>query len=88
MPRVCRPRRCGSRHCRAPFDSMSAVDSRSDTRRDWLLYQVLRQSWLQRQLFFKLLLRDFAERYRGSYLGVLWSFVLPLLSLRALAAIR
>jgi lipopolysaccharide transport system permease protein len=28
-----------------------------------------------------LLLRDFAERYRGSYLGVLWSFVLPLLSL-------
>lgn len=60
---------------------MSAVDSRSDTRQDRLLYQVLRQSWLQRQLFFKLLLRDFAERYRGSYLGVLWSFVLPLLSL-------
>jgi len=46
-----------------------------------LLYQVLRQSWLQRSLFLKLLLRDFAERYRGSYLGVLWSFVLPLLSL-------
>lgn len=60
---------------------MSAVDSRPDTRRDWLLYQVLRQSWLQRSLFLKLLLRDFAERYRGSYLGVLWSFVLPLLSL-------
>lgn len=57
------------------------MDSRPDIRRDRLLYQVLRQSWLQRPLFFKLLLRDFAERYRGSYLGVLWSFVLPLLSL-------
>lgn len=41
----------------------------------------IRQSWLQRQLFWKLLRRDFAERYRGSYLGVLWSLLLPLLSL-------
>ncbi|HAS51540.1 MAG TPA: sugar ABC transporter permease [Gammaproteobacteria bacterium] len=41
----------------------------------------MRQSWLQRQLFWKLLRRDFAERYRGSYLGVLWSLLLPLLSL-------
>ncbi len=32
-------------------------------------------------MFFKLLARDFAERYRGSYLGMLWSFILPLLSL-------
>jgi lipopolysaccharide transport system permease protein len=46
-----------------------------------VLYRALRQSWLQRQLFFKLLRRDFAERYRGSYLGVLWSLLLPLLSL-------
>lgn len=45
------------------------------------LYRALRQSWLQRQLFFKLLRRDFAERYRGSYLGMLWSLLLPLLSL-------
>ncbi|MCC6134675.1 MAG: ABC transporter permease [Candidatus Contendobacter sp.] len=49
--------------------------------RDGLLYQGLRQSWLQRQLFFKLLRRDFAERYRGSYLGLLWSLLLPLMSL-------
>jgi lipopolysaccharide transport system permease protein len=47
----------------------------------WVLGQVLRQCWLQRQLFLKLLRRDFAERYRGSYLGVLWSLLLPLLSL-------
>jgi hypothetical protein len=32
-------------------------------------------------LFLKLLKRDFAERYRGSYLGLLWSLLLPLLSL-------
>ena len=57
------------------------MGSRTDTGRDRLLYQVLSQSWLQRSLFLKLLLRDFAERYRGSYLGVLWSLVLPLLSL-------
>ena len=48
---------------------------------DWLLYRLLRESWLQRQLFLKLLKRDFAERYRGSYLGLLWSLLLPLLSL-------
>jgi lipopolysaccharide transport system permease protein len=49
--------------------------------RDWVLYRVFRQCWLQRQLFLKLLRRDFAERYRGSYLGLLWSLLLPLLSL-------
>ena len=46
-----------------------------------LIHIFLRQSWWQRPLFFKLLRRDFAERYRGSYLGVAWSLLLPLLSL-------
>jgi lipopolysaccharide transport system permease protein len=46
-----------------------------------VLYRVFHQCWLQRQLFLKLLRRDFAERYRGSYLGLLWSLLLPLLSL-------
>ncbi len=49
--------------------------------RDWVLYRVFHSCWLQRQLFLKLLRRDFAERYRGSYLGLLWSLLLPLLSL-------
>ena len=49
--------------------------------REWVLRQALHRCWLQRQLFVKLLRRDFAERYRGSYLGVLWSLLLPLLSL-------
>jgi len=37
--------------------------------------------WRHRQLFKKLLNRDFNERYQGSYFGLLWSFFLPLLSL-------
>ncbi len=60
---------------------MSAGVSTTGSSRGGVLYQVLRQCWLQRQLFLKLLKRDFAERYRGSYLGMLWSFLLPLLSL-------
>jgi lipopolysaccharide transport system permease protein len=60
---------------------MSSAEFNAGKRSDWVLYRVLRQSWLQRQLFLKLLRRDFAERYRGSYLGVLWSLLLPLLSL-------
>lgn len=62
---------------------MSASDSvmPPGAGRDWVLRQVARQCWLQRQLFLKLLRRDFAERYRGSYLGLLWSLLLPLLSL-------
>lgn len=48
---------------------------------NWLLYRLLCEIWPQRQLFLKLLKRDFAERYRGSYLGLFWSLLLPLLSL-------
>ena len=62
---------------------MSVTDSitPAGAGRDWVLYRVFHQCWLQRQLFIKLLRRDFAERYRGSYLGLLWSILLPLLSL-------
>lgn len=61
--------------------AMAAVSSMAGSSRNWVIEQVVRQCWLQRQLFLKLLKRDFAERYRGSYLGVLWSLLLPLLSL-------
>ncbi|TVR66167.1 MAG: ABC transporter permease [Candidatus Competibacteraceae bacterium] len=60
---------------------MSTRSSTTGSGRGGVLFQVVRQCWLQRQLFLKLLKRDFAERYRGSYLGVLWSLLLPLLSL-------
>ncbi|MBK8509963.1 MAG: ABC transporter permease [Candidatus Competibacteraceae bacterium] len=57
------------------------MESSAPVRQEGAFYRILRQSWLQRSLFLKLLRRDFAERYRGSYLGVLWSLLLPLLSL-------
>ena len=63
------------------FNLTPPANSKSGLGRDWLLYRVLCESWLQRQLFLKLLKRDFAERYRGSYLGLFWSLLLPLLSL-------
>lgn len=77
MSVACLRRRYGLRRYRAMSDSMTSAGSSSN----WPLWQALRQSWRQRQLFPKLLRRDFAERYRGSYLGVLWSLLLPLLSL-------
>lgn len=61
--------------------AVAAVESGAAARPEGALRRVLRQSWLQRALFWKLLRRDFAERYRGSYLGALWSLLLPLLSL-------
>lgn len=60
---------------------METVVSKITAVSERLLSRAVRYAWSQRSLFIKLLLRDFAERYRGSYLGVLWSFILPLLSL-------
>jgi lipopolysaccharide transport system permease protein len=81
MFKICHPLRSRWRHCRVAPDSMLAADFNQDPRRNGLLGRALRQAWLQRQLFLKLLRRDFAERYRGSYLGLVWSLLLPLLSL-------
>ncbi|HRW64225.1 MAG TPA: ABC transporter permease [Candidatus Competibacter sp.] len=63
------------------FNLISPANLEPRLGQGWLLYRVLHESWLQRQLFLKLLKRDFAERYQGSYLGLLWSLLLPLLSL-------
>lgn len=60
---------------------MAALDINRRSGGNAVLSQVWSQVWLQRQLFLKLLLRDFAERYRGSFLGLTWSLLLPLLSL-------
>ncbi len=60
---------------------MDALDINRRSGGNAILSQVWSQVWLQRQLFLKLLLRDFAERYRGSFLGLTWSLLLPLLSL-------
>lgn len=60
---------------------MLVADSSVQRGPDGVIGRVIHQCWLQRPLFLKLLRRDFAERYRGSYLGLLWSLLLPLLSL-------
>ena len=60
---------------------MSATDSRTTIGWISILGHASRQVWLRHQLFLKLLRRDFAERYRGSFLGATWSLLLPLLSL-------
>lgn len=60
---------------------MAAMESGALARPEGVLGRVFCQAWLQRSLFWKLLRRDFAERYRGSYLGALWSLLLPLVSL-------
>jgi lipopolysaccharide transport system permease protein len=42
---------------------------------------MLRSLWTHRALALRLLRREVQERYHGSYLGILWAFTTPLLSL-------
>lgn len=53
-------------------------------RRAWHLlnpFTILRHLWWHRELIQQLVRREVGQRYRGSYLGVLWSFITPLLML-------
>lgn len=40
-----------------------------------------RNLWRQRELVMRLAAQEVAQRYRGSYLGIVWSFVTPILML-------
>jgi len=42
---------------------------------------LVRSCWKHRQLLYQLVVRDVAQRYRGSMLGLLWSLFQPLLML-------
>ncbi|HEY7060526.1 MAG TPA: ABC transporter permease [Chloroflexota bacterium] len=42
-----------------------------------------RSLWRHRELIRQLVIRDLQQRYRGSYLGILWSVITPLLMLSA-----
>ena len=44
-------------------------------------FSIVRNLWEQRDLIRQLVSREVSQRYRGSYLGVLWSFITPLLML-------
>jgi lipopolysaccharide transport system permease protein len=52
--------------------------------RAWQLYNplaILRNLWHHRDLIQQMTRREVGQRYRGSYLGVLWSFITPLVML-------
>ena len=44
-------------------------------------FLMLRSLWSHRNLIGQLIRREVGQRYRGSYLGILWSFITPLLML-------
>jgi lipopolysaccharide transport system permease protein len=44
-------------------------------------FNPLRNLWQRRELIGQLVQRELSLRYRGSYLGLLWSFIVPLLML-------
>src|SRR5262245_19846229 len=46
---------------------------------------LLRNLWRHRELVSRLTVQEVAQRYRGSYLGILWSVITPLLMLAAYA---
>ncbi|WP_123042253.1 ABC transporter permease [Cohnella candidum] len=46
---------------------------------DWNPYLHFRQMWSHRELILQLTKREISSRYKGSYLGILWTFVTPIL---------
>lgn len=44
-------------------------------------FEIFKKLWRHRSLIGQMTRRDVAQRYRGSYLGILWSFITPLLML-------
>lgn len=58
------------------------ISWRPDSARQYLNpLAMLRNLWLYRNLIKQFTRREVAARYRGSYLGILWSFVTPLVML-------
>lgn len=58
------------------------ISGRPDSARRYLNpLAMLRNLWLYRNLIKQFTRREVASRYRGSYLGILWSFVTPLVML-------
>jgi lipopolysaccharide transport system permease protein len=46
-----------------------------------LLFGMPRQIWSHRDLIAQMTLREVGQRYRGTFLGIIWSFLMPLLML-------
>src|SRR6266446_7302778 len=47
--------------------------------------RMLRHLWRHRELVVRLTVRGVGQRYRGSYLGIVWSFITPILMLSVYA---
>ena len=66
--------------------TVQATHPRTDSRtvragREWTPLALVRTLLRHRALIRQLIGRDIAQRYRGSYLGLAWSFLVPLLTL-------
>lgn len=73
----CSRGRCPGR-CRPPFVAVTPGTSiRAAGAPSPALTALLASLWTHRHLLAKLVLRDLASRYRGSFIGLLWSLVLP-----------
>ena len=42
---------------------------------------MIKEIWNNRKLIFKLAKNDFKTRYAGSYLGIVWAFVQPIITI-------
>src|SRR5262249_35523247 len=47
--------------------------------------RMLRSMWRHRELVLRLTSQDIAQRYRGSFLGIVWLFIIPILMLSVYA---
>jgi lipopolysaccharide transport system permease protein len=57
----------------------TTFSSRRDSARQYANpIRMFRRLWAQRELIYQFTKRDVQQRYRGSYLGVVWSFATPL----------
>ncbi len=62
--------------------SQRIITSRPDSVRQYLNpVGMLRNLWTHREIIVQFTRREIAARYQGSYLGILWSFVTPLVML-------
>lgn len=54
---------------------------KKDSQQIWKILRGIRGIWRNRELIYQFTKREVISRYRGSYLGILWSFLNPFLML-------
>ncbi len=61
-----------------PVETTTFTSQRDSARQYANPMTMFRRLWAQRELIYQFTKRDVQQRYRGSYLGVIWSFATPL----------